>query len=160
MIQDGGVEAAKYSAKGNELLKLTDGPYTAIRVERNSNTVILGVAKSTGDYLYRYSKTGAKKKEIRVALAPKVLGVEPGTGNIWISDGEAIVRYAADGAKLGVIPTAGFELIDFGTDGAAAFTLEADGYLTAYNTGNLNDVWRGQKFSTRNDIHFLKYNEN
>jgi hypothetical protein len=122
VIQDGGVEAVKYSAEGNELLKLNDGPYTEIRVEGNSNTVILGVVKSNGNFLYRYSKTGTKKKEIRTRFTPKALGVEPGTGTIWASDGEVIERFAAEGGKIGEIPTAGFEFIDFGTEGGAAFT--------------------------------------
>ena len=65
----------------------------------------------------------------------------------------------AEGGKIDEISTAGFELITFGTDGGAAFTLDAEGFLTAYNTRDLNVAWREKRFSEQDGIHFLKYNE-
>jgi hypothetical protein len=121
--------------------------------------MIAGVIKTGGYYLYRYTKAGVKNKELRAGIEPRRIGVEPGSGVIWVSDGLVIERYAPDGAKLDGIPKAGFEFIDFGPDGRAVFILDAAGYFAAYNTGDLKNVWRARRFPPPNDIHFVKYNE-
>jgi hypothetical protein len=159
IIAKGGADVRKFSPQPDLLLILRDGPYTKMRVEPESNTLIMGVIKNGANYLYRYTKGGVKKKEIAIGVKPTNLAVEPGSGVIWVSDGATIERYAADGVQLEGIPTAGFDLIDFGTGGGAAFTLDGGGYLTAYNTRDLNVAWREKRFSKYDEIHFLKYNE-
>ncbi|MGD8719582.1 MAG: hypothetical protein PVH29_12280 [Candidatus Zixiibacteriota bacterium] len=154
-----GAELGKYDEAGDNLFVLTAGPYSGVRVEPEFNTVIVGVIRNGSNYLCRYTKNGGKVKEIPTGIEPKYLGVEPASGVIWVSDGDAIERYAADGAKLDGISTAGFEYIAFAPGGATAFMGSPDGYITALNTRNLNDVWREQRYGTTNDIHLFKYNK-
>jgi len=154
-----GAELGKFDHAGDDLFVLKDGPYTEVRVEPESNTIIVGVVRNGSSCLRRYTKKGVKVKEIATGLKPKYLGVEPGSGVIWVSDGGAIERYTADGVKLDGISTAGFEFIAFAPDGGAAFLGSPDGYLSALNTRNPNEIWREKRYSSPNDIHLFKYNE-
>ncbi|NIT35996.1 MAG: hypothetical protein GTN49_05765 [candidate division Zixibacteria bacterium] len=158
IVGNRGEVARKYSSDGYYMLvELADGPFTRIAVDDNSNTVLIGVVKGTRKYLARYTKRGTKKKEIPTGIAPRGLGVEPGSGNIWVSDGRAIERYAADGKKLPGFADVGFKYIDFTGDGAAAFAVDGEGYLYAVGARSLKILWREKRFSSWHDIHLLKY---
>lgn len=60
---------------------------------------IFGVSKGRRNYLARYSKVGVKKQEIKTAVVPKALAVEPGSGRVWVSDGAVVERYKGDGRR-------------------------------------------------------------
>jgi hypothetical protein len=128
-------------------------------VDYNSNTIIFGVSKGGRNYLARYSKVGAKKQEIKTAVVPRAFAVEPGSGRVWVSDGDAVERYKGDGKKIEGLGAFGFRHIDFTDDGAVAFAVSGNGLFYAIDTRSLKILWRGEQYPSWHDIHFVGYSK-
>jgi hypothetical protein len=155
-----GAVARKYSADGyNVLVELADGPYSTMAVDYSSNTMLFGVSNGEPNSVVRYSRKGAKKQEIETGVAPTALAVESGNGRIWVSDGDVIERYKADGTKIGGLPSFGFVHIDFTDDEAVAFAVSRDGLFYAIDTRSLEIVWRGEQYPSDHDVHFVGYSK-
>ena len=160
VLGKGGAVARKYSFDGEHLsVELTDGPYTKMAVDYSSNTIIFGVSKGRRNYLARYSKVGVKKQEIKTAVVPKALAVEPGSGRVWVSDGAVVERYKGDGTKIEGLSAFGFGHIDFTDDGAVAFAVSGNGLFYAIDTRSLKILWRGELYPSWHDIHFVGYSK-
>jgi hypothetical protein len=160
VMAKGGAVVRKYSFDGDNLLvELSDGPYTEMAVDDSSNTMLFGVIKGGRGYVVRYSKAGAKKQEILAGLAPTALAVEPGSGRIWVSDGDAIERYKGDGTKIEGLASLGFLYMDFTDDAAVAFAVSRGGLFYAIDTRSLKILWRGEQYPSNHDIHFVGYSK-
>ncbi len=135
----------------------TDGKFWQLAFEPWTRTIIVGLTKNDGNFLYRFGDYLYKEEKLPVDIVPRYVAVEPGSGTLWVSDGKATARYAPDGEKLAGLPGLGFKYLVFNYNGHAAFAVDPEGRFYAVHTRDLRPIWSARRFSPQHDIHMLKY---
>jgi len=161
-----GYSVRKFSRDGGQLLELKEaGRLTPMAIDYKNDTVVFGYydTEKRQTAVRRYTKGGVKTDEFATTLAEgkkaKSIAVEPGTRNIWISDGLKTEVYTPDGNLFHILVGNGFLVMDFSERGTIFFGINADGYVYAIRTADMKTLWTAKTILNEKEYMAVKYSK-
>jgi outer membrane protein assembly factor BamB len=166
VVNSGGYSVRKFSPEGRQLLELKEaGRLTSMASDYKNDTVVFGYydPEKRKTAVRRYTKAGEKADEFATTLTEgmraKSIAVEPGTRNIWISDGLKTEIYTPDGNLVHVLVGNGFLVMDFSERGTMFFGINAEGYVYALRTADLKELWTAKTILKDREFLAVKYSK-
>jgi sugar lactone lactonase YvrE len=151
VVNSGGHNIKKFSAEGKELLEIKEPSWlTPMAIDYLDDTIVFGYydrgkGKAT---VRRYNRKGQKVGEfpttLRSGLSARCIAVQPGTRNIWISEGAKTEIYTPEGNLLKVIETSGFVDMEFNDRRTAFFGLDTKGKAHAIRLADYETLWTAE----------------
>jgi DNA-binding beta-propeller fold protein YncE len=160
----GGYSVMKYLREGEKLIEIKDdGELTPMAIDRKTDTILVGFysRQTRSNSVRRYDKEGLNIDEFPTTLSPTRkthgIGVEAGTGRIWVSDDQKTEIYDGSGQLVNVLTGKGFVVMDFDNNGDLMFGITADAEVYAIRTADLKVLWSTKTSNPRKDFSAVKY---
>ena len=166
VVSNDGYYVREFTTEGRQVLELREaGRLTPMAIDYQNDTVVFGYynRETRKTAVRRYTKAGEKMDEFATTLTDekkaKSIAIEPGTRNIWISDGLKTEIYSPDGNLLHVLVGNGFLVMEFNDRGTMFFGINADGYVYALRTADLKELWTAETIIKRREYLAVKYSQ-
>jgi len=166
VVSNNGYSVREFSREGRQIIELKEaGRLTPMAIDYTNDTVVFGYyyPETRETAVRRYTKTGEKTDEFATTLAEgkkaQSIAVDPGTRNIWISDGLKTEVYTPDGNLFHILVGNGFLVTDFNERGTTFFGINAEGYVYALRTADLKELWTAKTIINDREFLAVKYSK-
>jgi hypothetical protein len=166
VVSNDGYCVRRFTDEGRQLLELKEaGRLTPMAIDYKNDTVVFGYydPETRKTAVRRYTKAGEKTDEFATTLTEekkaKSIAVEPGTRNIWVSEGVKTEVYTPDGNLLHVLVDNGFLVTDFNGRGTMFFGINVEGYVYALRVTDLKKLWAAKTILNKREYMAVKYSK-